>query len=673
MIRVLFILYIISACMSCSPIKKFNRQANHKTEKGDLESARALYLKAYQLDSNNYKANAELGIVLSEYMARYEEALPYLQKAEKLSSKDTLAELFYNLGKSYQYMEAFDKALLNFNKMKRFDDLEEDNKWFKMDLEKRIEDCHYAKSHTELVNAKEYYVVNVGSKINTTAPEYVPTLNNNNEMIFTSKRKDYKKEKINPEDGKYFESMYLTTINPNGFSEPRLFNIPNADIKSNYIKGHESIVSISPNGNKVFTFHNGKLYESTSVQDANAPKKLSKKVNVDYYQNHAYLTKDEKALYFTSEQAKGGVGGNDIYKVTKNEDGTWGEPENLGMTINTARDEDAPFVTEDGKTLYFASNGHPGYGNYDIYKSTYENGSWTQPINLGKPLNTVANDIFLTNTADSKFGYFSSNRRGGKGDLDIYKINFNPTSDAPCASTDNELITINTLDTNPTDYIQELSFNVDESISNKIIDYSWTVAGDTNIAKQNPIEFNFKDNGSYPVILKMVAYCDTCLSPLVLCKQIMVDYKRHPIDPLPPKDLDITRLPSGTQLTKEQLVNLGFDVTPIYFDFNKSVIKEDASKLLDKNSLVLAKYPMLSVIIEGNTDARASASYNLKLSKDRALATQQYLLKKGITKKRLEEIRAKGKSQLVNNCLDNSCDDSLHQLNRRVELIIIKK
>lgn len=370
--RFFYFIFICLIFIACSPINKYLRQANRKTEKGDVDAARALYLKAFQLDSNNLKANAGLGITLAEYMGRYDEALPYLQKAEKLSTKDTLPELFYCLGKSYQHKEKFDKAIVNFEKMKRYDDLEESNAWFQLDLEKRIEDCNYAKTHTDIVNAKDYYVVNIGSKINTAAPEYVPVLTKNNELIFTSKRKDNKKEKINPLDGKYFENMYQSTMKTNSFSEPVLYTIPNADLKTKYKRGHEAVVSISPNGQKIFTYHNSKLFESEVSETMKAPKKLSKKVNLDYYQNHAYLTKDEKTLFFTSEETKGGVGGNDIYKVTKNEDGTWGEPENLGMTINTKRDEDSPYLSDDGKTLYFASNGHPGYGSYDIYKSTFE-------------------------------------------------------------------------------------------------------------------------------------------------------------------------------------------------------------------------------------------------------------------------------------------------------------
>lgn len=292
---------------------------------------------------------------------------------------------------------------------------------------------------------------------------------------------------------------------------------------------------------------------------------------------------------------------------------------------------------------------------------------------MGKPLNTVGHDIFLTNTKDEKSGYFSSNRTGGKGDMDIYKINYNPENSEPCANLESDLITINSVDVNPSDFKQELIFDLNESIMDKVIDFAWTVGDDTNIPKQNNIEYDFKQNGLYPVKLRLVNWCDSCLSPVVTCKQIMVNFKVYPRDPLPPKDLDIANMAAGTKLSKEQLVQLGFDVTPIYFDLNKYNIREDAKNLLDKNIQVLKKYPMLSFNLIGNTDARASDNYNKQLSKDRATATKNYLTKEGIAKNRIEKLEAKGKSQLVNNCIDDSCDDTLHQLNRRVEFEVYKR
>ncbi len=669
--KVLFTLLIASLFfVACSPINKYIRKAGTQTSKGDLEKARQYYLKAYNLDSNSYKANVGLGITLSEFMGKHQEALPYLKNAERLSKKDTLEDLFYALGKSYHYQEQFDEALINYHKMQRYSALQDDDKLFHLELDKAIEDCKYAQSHTDVANPKDYYIANVGSKINTAVSEYVPVLTQNNELLFTSKRKDDKKEKINPLDGEYFESMYLSKIENGRYSEPRRYTIPDMYLKSAYKKGHESIVSMSPDGKKVFVFQNSKLYESDMTQATTKPVKLSKKVNLDYYQNHAYLTKDGKTLFFTSEQAKGSVGGNDIYKVIKQEDGTWGEPENLGTTINTKLNEDAPYLSDDDKTLYFASNGHPGYGGYDIYKSNFENGNWTEPVNLGKPLNTVGNDIFLTNSTDQTSGYFSSNRMGGKGGMDIYKINYKPTSDKDCPTIESDLINITVLDTDPYDFKQQIAFEFNDAIKNKVLNYTWIIGTDTIISKEESFSYDFKDSGTYPIKLRAVSWCDTCVEPMVSCKQVTTTFKTHPKDPLLTKDIDINAITG--QLTKEQLLALGFDLTIVYFDLNKYTIRTDALPILAKNVELLKKYPMLHLDIVGNTDARGSSSYNLQLSKQRALSVKNYLIENGISKKRIIKLEAKGETQLVNNCLDATCDEAQHQLNRRAEFKVSK-
>ena len=666
-----FLLLIISLFIfACSPLNKNIRKAGQQTSKGDLVKAREYYLKAYTIDNNNYNANVGLGITLSEFMGKYEEALPYLEKAEALSPKDTLEDLFYALGKTYHHHEQFDKALINYYKMRRYNALEDDDKRFKLELENRIQACNYAKTHTEVVNPKVYYIANLGSKINTSAPEYVPVMTSTNDLLFTSKRKDDKKEKINPLDGKYFESMYLSKYENGNYSTPRRYTMPDLYLKSAFKKGHESIVSMSPDGKKLFVYRNSKLYETEMNQETNEPKKLSEKVNLDYYQNHAYLTKDGKTLYFTSEEVKGGVGGNDIYKVNKNGDGTWGDPENLGTTINTALDEDAPYISEDGKTLYFSSNGRLGYGSYDIFKSTYENGNWTEPVNMGKPMNSVGHDIFYTNTSDNQTGYFASNRMGGKGDMDIYKINFNPSSHKECPNAESEWINITSSDTDAHDFKQQFAFELKDAIKDKVLDFKWFVGEDTSIVKEPVINYDFKTNGTYTIKLRVVSWCDSCIEPIVSCKQIVSEMKIHPKDSLLPKEIDINTL-SG-QLTKAQLIALGFDVTPIYFDLNKFTVRADAESILSKNLEVLKKYPMLMIDLIGNTDARGSVSYNDRLSKQRAVSIKNYMIKHNTAKKRIIKIEAKGKSQLVNNCIDNTCDESLHQLNRRVEFIISK-
>lgn len=170
---------------------------------------------------------------------------------------------------------------------------------------------------TTNANPKDWYVVNLGSTVNSKTPEYVPVITPNNELLFTSKRQDDKKEKISDLDGKYFESMYLSQTENGKFTAPRRYTVPDLYLSSKFRKHHESVISMSPDGKKLYVYRDNKIFEidMDNLKKTN-PKKLSKSINFAYYQNHAYISKDGKTLYFTSE-AKGGYGGVDIYKLEK--------------------------------------------------------------------------------------------------------------------------------------------------------------------------------------------------------------------------------------------------------------------------------------------------------------------------------------------------------------------
>lgn len=207
-----------------SQVAKFIRKAESAVYKGKYETARQYYLKALEKEPNNYKANYGVGIVLADYLGNYEKSAIYLEKAAELSpNKDSMPELMFALGKVYAYNKKYDQALTYFEKLLSIQD-NSDDEIFKRDLNKRIFDCYYAKKNTKTVPANEFYVVNAGNTINSEMDEYVPVLTPNNQIIFTSKRKDGFKEKVNPDNGKYYEAMYIGDINNGYTSNVRLFS-----------------------------------------------------------------------------------------------------------------------------------------------------------------------------------------------------------------------------------------------------------------------------------------------------------------------------------------------------------------------------------------------------------------------------------------------------------------
>lgn len=650
---------------SFGPVNKYLRKAARQTGKGNIKAAKGYYKLALEKEPENYKANLGMGLLLSEVVEDYPGATAYLEKALSKSEKDTLVDLFYALGKCYQHAGNFNKAIAFFNRLKGYQDFEGELN-FEKEIPKRIADCNYALEHAADKMPDSYYTVNAGKVINTEMPEYVPVLTPQNELIFTSKRQDDKREKINYLDGKFFESMYIAKIEPNGFSNTRRYTLPDEFMKSKYKRGHESVVSMSPDGKKLFTYHNNKIFEINMEQRANEkPHQLLKTINFDYYQNHAFLTKDGHTLYFTSE-AEGGLGGIDIYKSTKTGEGQWSKPENLGAPINTEFDEDAPFVSDDGKTLYFASTGHKGFGNYDIYKCTLTDGKWGEPENLGQPVNSPGHDIFLVMDGNGANGYFSSSRNGGHGDMDIYKI-VSLNSVPACLTATSSVVSTVVTDENAKDFANTIAVKVPANF--KVLGYEWEVNGIKIDHAEPQLNYDFRSAGSFSTVTKVIAYCDTCLSVTAMCVLTESKFDGVKIDlsvltnTATAPDINLMK----GELTNEQLLALGFNINPVLFDLNKSEVRTDGGSIISNNIEVLKKYPTLRVEIIGYTDARGSEVLNKALSDKRAGDVKRFMTKAGIPLKQIKSAQGKGSDNLVNNCgKDVTCSEAEHQQNRRV-------
>ena len=672
----ILVVFIFTSSLFSAQINSYLRKGNRALEKNKLEKAKTNFLKAYGIDKTNYEANLGVGFVLSEYLNKYEEALPYLETALSKSQNDTFPDLLYALAKCYQHKGESKKAEELFSKLsvKITQDKEQDT-YNINDLKKRTEDCDFATNNNFNNYDKNIYVGNLGPKVNTDMPEYVPVVTNKNELIFTSRRKDSEKEKRSKIDDKYFENMYISQIKDGRPGPVTTYSLANNLLKTNYKKRHISIISASNDGKAMFLYQDNKIHEVT--EDANrqkSSKALSKNVNMDFYQNHASISKDGKTLFFTSEDARGN-GGLDIYKSVKGDDGNWGVPENLGKTINTTFDEDAPFLSEDGNTLYFSSKGHPGFGNYDIYKSTLVNGQWTTPENLGLPVNSTGNDIFLIQTENNANAYFSSYRLGGHGDMDIYKVTYLNTFNKECFEKKNPLLSLESKIIDKESFSVKFSASVPSNIN--VIAYQWTfnqkkIASD---AAQLTQTISLTSPGD-SVYVKVIAGCDTCIDPIVLCNNMIYNV---PADMIPVAAVDeFGKNPYDDKLilpylNKAKLEALGLNLTPIHFNLNKSNIREDAVSILKQNIDVLSKHPELSVLIYGFADSRGKESYNLPLSKKRAQHVKDYLVSKGLDKKQIEQVNGKGEEFILNKCTEGvECSDPEHEVNRRVEFIIFE-
>jgi outer membrane protein OmpA-like peptidoglycan-associated protein/tetratricopeptide (TPR) repeat protein len=360
----------------------------------------------------------------------------------------------------------------------------------------------------------------------------------------------------------------------------------------------------------------------------------------EYSVQHPALNKDNTRLYFSSDMP-GGYGGSDIYYVDINPDGTYGAPINLGNVVNTKDSEGTPFINNEG-ILFFSSDGHLGLGLLDIFGTvTDETGTITDVVNLGVPVNSEKDDFSFTMNTDGLSGYFSSNRRGGRGDDDIYEYYRKPLLNVRGQVVD-------AINTKP---IPNSEINLFDADGNKIAYMVTDKDGYYNI--------NIDRNKDYKIVASLDKYID--------------DYREFTSKNISSiESVIVANLILNPVQNVEILADLSLNT--IYFDFDKHNIREDAKKELDKIiKLMNNDYPEMIIRIESHTDSRGSLTYNDKLSIDRANATYEYLISNGIDPSRITEHKGFGERRLTNGCEDGAkCEDEEHQLNRRTQFIVVQ-
>lgn len=511
------IIYVIGVLIlgACSQEKKMLRKAAVSVEQSDFDNAIVSYDAILKKDKDSYFGNAGKGVVLSEYMGKHEQAIPYLEKALEKSPKKTQTKLNSDLGKSYHFIGNYSRALYFYSQALPLNN--EDNPDYDAFLSKRIADCKYAMEHTEVMPAEEQWVKNMGKPINSEMPEYSPVMVNG-DMIFTSQRKDGPKEKKNGVDGKYFENMYISKVKDGNFTQPERFTLPNYSKNGKFNKHNESVISASADNKTLFIYRDGKIFEtklSDTIKEAN---KLGNNVNFGTLQNHAFLSADNKTIFFTSESDKG-IGGTDIYTATKSDDGEWSPPQLMGF--NTLYNEDSPYMNESG-TLFFSSNGLPGYGGYDVYSTRMENGKWTTPENVGQPINTPGDDLYFTLTPNSPNGYYASSRQGGLGDMDIYQVHYVFSKVRDCKENSQQLMTVNATPSGSNNLVYDVALELPEGYSKKVRSYTWAINNTPVMQTTSSFDHKFETAGTYTVAAKVIVYCDTCPSLISLCNEKVI-------------------------------------------------------------------------------------------------------------------------------------------------------
>jgi len=409
---IVIVFFLMSTCLVYSQTDNEElKSANKQFEIGNYYGALKMYNLLYLEDAENKKLNYSMG-VCNYHIKNYKKAEQHFLKS---NSSTNIELLRYKASIAHINME-FNKALKYYNAYK----LTLGNKELSNEeINTLVLKVKYAE--IAVLDKRNVLIQNVGSAINTATDEYVPLISADGRMLFfTSRREGSAGGKLDP-NGRPFEDVYMSISSNNVWMAPSSLTAVNTN-------GNDACVGLSADGQSMFVFKpskdlsSGNLYQSRmGLEDWGTPTKLSAEINSEYTESSASISLDDKILFFSSDKP-GGFGGKDIYKVLRLPNGKWSRAFNLGPTVNTPYDEDAPFIHSDKKTLYFSSKGHSNMGGYDIFKTVYEKHRWSAPENLKCPINTVLDDIFYVVSANGKVGYYSSSRDGGYGGQDIYKV-----------------------------------------------------------------------------------------------------------------------------------------------------------------------------------------------------------------------------------------------------------
>ncbi len=536
------------------------------------------YLEVYNRGfEDNANINYRIGVCYLNIPGQKEKAIPYLIKAVENTTdkykegvlRETKAPIdaVLYLGNAYRINNQLDKAIDTYNKYKDLA-IDYDKKAVEF-ADKQIEACQIAK---EFINDPVHFEkTNLGPVINTSSSNFKAVVSGDgNTLLYMNELP-------------FYDAVYYSKKVNNEWTTP--VNIT-PQIQSD---GDQYVCSVSYDGTRLYLSREGNfdsdIYFSNLVDGQwtkSAP--LGNNINTKYWESHASISKDGKTLYFTSNR-KGGEGEMDIYKSQLDNDGKWGEAVNLGNKINSALNEDTPFITEDGKSLYFSSQAHKGMGGYDIFVSHLDSssGNWSTPENLGYPINTTDDDLFFYPWDNGKDAYVSLFSDEGYGKEDIYRLKLVPE--------------------------EEIEETIAEAIAEDV---------DEEDALQK---------------IDTISTSDTVTIP-----------------------------------EKQEEVKV-FELRPLYYGFDTYRLSEEGMKELNRMIVLLNDNPNIKLVVSGHTDALGPDSYNQGLSEKRAQAAVDYLVNKGIDKSRLKAVGYGEKRPVaINKNPDGSDNPEGRKYNRRVEI-----
>jgi outer membrane protein OmpA-like peptidoglycan-associated protein len=646
-----------------------------------MDDARELMVTAADQDTTFIKANYEAGLMHLRTVGK-DRAVKYFMRVYRQDPAYRF-DIEYLIGRSYQYGENFDKALEYYGAYKKKlagkSNYQGRDKVDNATVDRAIFECENGKEF--ISKPYDFSIVNIGREINSEFEDYAPVLNEaEDEIVFTTRRRDNNLNENVYEDNKPYEDIF--TAKKAGGTWAFAKNIGPV-VNTPY---HESSVALSADGNTLFIFNDengGDIFYSERQPTGEFGPKISLPgiINSSFEEKSITISKDEKTLYFSSNRP-GGFGGLDIYKATKDSKGEWTNVKNLGPKINTDMDDDGIFIDYDDLTLYFSSKGRKGMGGYDVFKATFNpaTNEWSEPINLGYPINTPDDDIYFVMSKDGKRAYYSSVREDGMGYTDIYTIAI------PEGIKDAVPMTVAKppIEPQPVDTTQQTPVVVTPPVE--------TPTKPTK-AELQPLKFVVSvvdaadQTTPLPAKIKMVGAKDNVIVPFTpmgdgvfefnITSAKAKDYRLSvEVDGYIFQNINLKLAGASAQAKtvnrKVAMRKLVAGATAIlrniYFDFDKATFKTESYTELNKLEAMLSQNQNIVMEIAGHTDAVGTKAYNKYLSLKRAQAVKDYLTKKGINTRRIKAV-GYGKSKPL---ASNDDEQGGRELNRRVEFKVLQ-
>jgi outer membrane protein OmpA-like peptidoglycan-associated protein/tetratricopeptide (TPR) repeat protein len=646
---------------SWQKIKKANRLF-YQHRAGSYQKAVPLYLDALQYNSENAELNLLLGI---SYLRSWpkEKSLPYIQKAIDLNEK-VHPSVKFHYARALHYSGEFNKAIIAYGEYKDAMKPNEQKKYGNI-IDKYVVECESGIAlRKKQIRA---LIDNMGNNINSASDDYnTGFFSEGNYMAFTSRRPGTGKLK-SPMDHYYHEDIYFSRKVGNVWDVAE-----NAGDQLNS-SWNDAFVEISLDGNKMIVFkgrkNKGALYTYTQELGIwGHAEKMTPKVNKrKAYNPYACFNGNGTRMYFISDR-KGGAGGRDIYTSTLDEKGKkWSDPVNLGMAINTPYDEVSVFVLPDESALYFSSNGHNSIGGFDVFKSVRADGEWTEPVNIGMPVNTTADEIFFRLMPNKRDAYFASNNQSGQGGFDIYSVTMLCPEKPGAIAKQDELLAgmINPVFEPSIEKEVELSYTRMTIVKGKVTDYNTgqpigalVELVDNKTGKKEKDTKADLQNGAYLISLpsgKNYGFSVNADGYMFHSENFNVPEASGYKEII--KDIRLQPMTAGSKII---LYNT-------FFDTGKSNLRAESYSELNRLAAMFDKYPNLVIEISGHTDNRGSKGTNQVISNARAKSVVNYLLSQGVKPQNLKAVGYYFLYPVANNKTEEG-----RQQNRRVEAKILR-